>query len=132
MYVRLSKSLSIALSVTTAWVATNVPSSASAQRWHELENTNSTKISLDLETLQWDGSRVTYQTLIEQPPGAEDRAFVSISMIDCETQKRKHLANERQLPDGSSRKIPIQGEWQYFPPTSLIGEIRQIVCAKKP
>ena len=72
MSVRLSKFVSSACLVTGAMVAVSTP--VSAQRWHEVVNNPHIEGKLDMESLRWDGSVVTYQVVYQKPrPGSDEK-----------------------------------------------------------
>jgi hypothetical protein len=87
-----------------------------------------------MESLNWDGSRVTYRALYmkRQPGSSDQRKVIAISIIDCATHERQFVSSEVHLPDGTVEKYVAPPRWTTIDPGSLTDKIQLVVCAEKP
>lgn len=80
---------------------------AQAERWKELPNYGRYNYRLDLDSVQWTGRIVRYRAEIVNRSQVPARRGEVTALIDCDTGKRKLLASEQYLPDGSTRSDPL-------------------------
>jgi hypothetical protein len=123
------------LSVTiTAAIVAGLSGPSFAQRWQEVVNTDRLQGSLDLDSLIWDGPKVTYAAHFKVPPSSSQpgRTVIGTSIIDCTTHKRAFVGSERHLSDGSVEKGSVPRVWTTIQSGSLTDKIQQIVCTQKP
>lgn len=132
MSVRLLKLVTSAILIAAAG-SIAIPTPASAQRWREIVNNRHMEGKLDMESLRWEGSTVTYQVVyLKVQPGSDaKRTVLATSEMNCETRQRRMVADETVLPDGTpAQKGTGGGMWRPIDDNSLTGTIEQIVCAK--
>jgi len=118
-----------------AAVATATPVPAHAQRLQEVINTDRLEGSLDMDSLVWDGSKVTYKAYYKKPqPGSDQkRMVIATSTIDCATHQRTFVRSDSYPAVGSvNSKLSLPPRWMAITPGSLTDKIQQIVCAAKP
>lgn len=118
-----------------AAVSTAMPGRAHAQRLQEVIKTDRLEGSLDMDSLVWDGSKVTYQAYYKKPQAGSDqkRTVIATSTIDCATHQRTFVRSDSYPLTGSATtKLSLPPRWMAITQGSLTDQIQQIVCAEKP
>ena len=123
----ISKRLSKTASSVTVAVGLSIATPANAERWEKLDSTPYAQLSIDLDSLQWDGRTVKYRVEVKRLGQGVTKRFVSTSLINCDRRERKWLETEEFLPDGSSRKQVIDEDWKPIGPPS-IEKTRHFLC----
>lgn len=119
----------VAGSLLVACVTFAVP--ANAGRWHNLEPANGVEGRIDLDSLQREGSNVTYRaefTMLR--PNSNTKRAISTAVIDCDKGQRKGLVVEQFLSDGTSRKGSIDTGWKAIRAGSITAKVRELVCGR--
>jgi len=118
-----------------AVVGIALSSPAHAQRLQEVIKTDRLEGSLDMASLVWDGSKVTYQAYYKKPQAGSDqkRTVIATSTIDYATHQRTFVRSDSYPSVGSAApKLSLPPRWMAITPGSLTDKIQQIVCAEKP
>jgi hypothetical protein len=108
-------------------VALSIAAPANAERWQKLEPSPGGQMSIDLDSLHWEGRIVRYRVEVKRLVYDVTERFVSTSLINCDRRERKWLETEKFLPDGSSRKQVIDEDWKPIG-TSGVEKSRHFLC----
>ena len=123
----ISKRLLRTAAGVAATVALSIATPANAERWQKLEPTLYAQMSIDLDSLRWEGRTVRYRVEVKRLARDVTKRFVSISLINCDRRERKWLESEEFRPDGSSRKQVIDEDWRPIG-TSGVEKSRHFLC----
>jgi hypothetical protein len=113
-------------------VAVSTP--VSAQRWHEIVNNAHIEGKLDMESLRWDGSVVTYQVVYQKPrPGSDEkRTSLATSEMNCETHQRRLITSQSPYPNGTIQEAGGLAIWRPIDAGTMTSRIEQLICGKRP
>jgi hypothetical protein len=119
------------IAITAAAIPITISTAADAQSWHQVVKTDRLEANVDMQSLRWEGSKVTYRALFKVAnAGQMKRTVIATATINCATHERQFVASEAHMADGSVRTgQPSPQPWRTIHPGSLTDKIQQIVCA---
>lgn len=107
--------------------------SANASTWYQIGGGEGFTISVDLETIQWNGSIVTFwDKWVSTDPNDKLAYAQGRGMIDCQKLMRKSLYTVEYYRDGTNGSSDGLNVWKPIAPDSTSDGVRRYLCSHKP
>ncbi|WP_343546594.1 surface-adhesin E family protein [Sphingobium yanoikuyae] len=110
-----------------------VATPVTASNWYEIGGGTYYSLSVDLETIEWNGPVVTYwDKWVSTKPGDNLDFAKGRSMINCQTRMRRSLFTVEYYRDGTNGSSSLAGEWKPIIPDTSVDGMREFICKRRP